>query len=1037
MTRQVLLVTAIFVASVLALQPGTASSQAATATLSGTIVDETGATVPDVAVSVLNVATRQQRDTMTSKEGQFVLPLLSPGRYTLTAIRDGFTPLQVRDVVLNVNDQIALRLQLKVAPVGESVTVTVEPPRVNTSPAVSTVMDRQFVENLPLNGRSFQSLISLTPGVVVTPATITEPGQFSVNGQRENANYFTVDGVSANIGAPASNFNIGQTSVGSTPGVNAIGGTHGLVSVDALQEFTIQTSTYAAEFGRQPGGQITLVTRSGTNEFHGSLFEYLRNDAFDANDWFANRAGQRKPPLRQHQFGGTLGGPLRRNHAFFFGSYEGLRVRLPQTLTRLVPSRRLRELAPLPLRNVLGAFPLPTGPEALDAAGQPTGTAPVVGSFSDPQSVDATSIRVDQRLGQRLTLFGRVAHTPSSTTSRFLTSSSVTNAVNTDTVTVGTTQLWTSRLTNDIRANYSRTHSSQLASMDDFGGAVPVSLRELASGRELPPQGNAILIFNFAGMSASRHLSNGATSDNEQRQLSIVDNMTLVYGSHQFKWGVDYRRLAPTWTGVSLNQGMLFSSQDQVVRSIGTLFGFTQESARPLVSNLSAYGQDTWRLSDRLTLTYGLRWELNPPPSEADDKDNLVLTVSDVEQRSTARVNPPGTPVYETTFGNVAPRLGISYQLRSSPGDETTLRGGIGAYYDLGSGPATDVYAFGYPFYRPVPTTPNVLFPLPADANIVLPPVPVSQAPATQTLYGFAPNLAPPRTTQWNVALDRALGASQHVTVSYVGAAGRNLLLLRRFGYPPEFLNIRHVTNEGVSDYRSLQIQFQRRLRHGLQALLSYTWAHATDTASDDLANTLVLQGDADFDVRHNLAAALSCDLPAPSSSNSGARLLRDWSVDASVHAQSAYPFTPVADTFLQDDGRFVSRRPNAVPGVPPYQDDPNAPGGRIVNRAAFSTPPGTEQGTVGRNTLRGLPLIQVDLAVRRRIRLTHGVALQLRAEAFNLFNRPNFGLPERDLTSPFFGRPTQMLGRSLGGLSALYQLGGPRSVQLSARVTF
>src|SRR4029453_6871554 len=235
----------------------------------------------------------------------------------------------------------------------ETLTVEAGAPLVNTeSGAVSTVIDRTFVENLPLNGRSFQTLIALTPGVVLTTATFAEQGQFSVNGQRPDANYFTVDGVSANFGVTGYIAMV-ETASGAAPAVSASGGTNSLVSVDAMEEFRIQTSSFAPEFGRTPGGQISIVTRSGTNAFHGTLSEYFRNDVLDARDWFVNFNSLAKPAERANDFGGVLGGPVRKDKTFFFFSYEGLRLRQPSTQQTVVPDNQSRQLAPATMRPYL------------------------------------------------------------------------------------------------------------------------------------------------------------------------------------------------------------------------------------------------------------------------------------------------------------------------------------------------------------------------------------------------------------------------------------------------------------------------------------------------------------------------------------------------------------------------------------------------------------------------------------------------------------------------------------------------------------
>ncbi len=353
-----------------------AGAQSATATLSGTVEDAAGAIVPGANVTVENIATRLRRQAKSNESGSYTVPLLPPGEYIVTVESQGFAPVQINKVVLNVGDQKALQIQLKAGDVNATVQVTNEPELISESPAVGTVVDRQFVANIPLNGRSFQSLITLTPGIVVTPAPSgNASGQFSVNGQRTDSNSFMVDGVSGNFGT-APNGNPAAQTGGNLPGLTTFGTTQSLVSVDAMQEFRVQTSTYAAEYGRQPGGQISIVTRSGTNEYHGSFFDYLRNDKFDANDWFANANRQPRPAERQNDFGGTFGGPVRlpgyngHDRTFFFFSYEGLQLRQPKFALMNVPTLCLRgqgscaagqNPAAAALQPILNSFPLPNG----------------------------------------------------------------------------------------------------------------------------------------------------------------------------------------------------------------------------------------------------------------------------------------------------------------------------------------------------------------------------------------------------------------------------------------------------------------------------------------------------------------------------------------------------------------------------------------------------------------------------------------------------------------------------------------------------
>jgi len=388
----------------------------------------------------------------------------------------GFKVVNITGLIVNVQDHIEQNFRLQVGSVAESVTVTAGAPLVDTTDAtVSTVVDRQFAENLPLNGRSFQTLIDLTPGVVLTPSTLYDGGQFSVNGQRAVSNYWMVDGVSANIGV-SSGFNPGNGFAGTLGAFSAQGGTNGLVSVDAMQEFRIQTSTYAPEFGRTPGGQISIVTRSGTNRLHGSLFDYFRNDVLDANDWFNGYTNT--PPLpkaeeRQNDFGGTFSGPVLKDRTFFFFSYEGLRLRLPQTALTNVPDVAARQNALPAVQPYLNAYPMPT-PGTPDDLAQ--GIAQFNATFSSSSTLDAYSLRIDHKLSDKLSLFGRYNYSPSTIVQRPAALSVISSSdVTIQTSTAGVTWVVSPVAADDLRFNYSRTNAGGHNTLDKFGGAVPLA----------------------------------------------------------------------------------------------------------------------------------------------------------------------------------------------------------------------------------------------------------------------------------------------------------------------------------------------------------------------------------------------------------------------------------------------------------------------------------------------------------------------------------------------------------------------------------
>src|SRR5882724_11623239 len=339
----------------------TVMGQTETATVSGLVTDRTAAAVSGAEVRLQSVERGTVTTTSTNDAGIYVFPSVYPGQYQISVQKQGFKQVDLLGLIVNVQDHIEQNVHLEIGSVAESVTVNASDLHINTTDAtVSTVVDRQFAENLPMNGRTFQTLIELAPGVVTAASNLEDGGQFNINGQRANANYWTVDGVGANVGI-ASYSIPGNGLSGSLGSFSALGGTNSLVSVDALQEFRILTSTYAPEFGRTPGGQISIVTRSGTNAFHGSAFDYLRNDVLDANDWFGDFANLPKPEERQNDFGGTLSGPILKDRTFFFFSYEGLRLRLPQTLLSTVPDLAARQNALPAMQPYLNAFPLPNG----------------------------------------------------------------------------------------------------------------------------------------------------------------------------------------------------------------------------------------------------------------------------------------------------------------------------------------------------------------------------------------------------------------------------------------------------------------------------------------------------------------------------------------------------------------------------------------------------------------------------------------------------------------------------------------------------
>lgn len=1049
-------------------------AQTTSATISGTITDQSGALVPSVGVTVTNEDTNDAQQTRTNGAGVYSVPSLAPGHYRVAVAKEGFKQVVVRGITLNLQDVLNRNFILQVGGTSETIQVEGSGIILNTTDAsVSTVVDRHFAENLPMNGRSFQTLIELTPGIVVVPSTATDSGQFSVNGQRASSNYWMVDGVSANIGVGTGGFAGGNGFAGAVGSFSASGGTNSLVSVDALQEFRIQTSTYAPEFGRTPGAQISIVTRSGTNRWHGNAFDYFRNDKLDANDWFANSVGQPKPQERQNDFGGTFSGPILKDKTFFFFSYEGLRLRLPLVRLTTVPcdstcrtAGNVRASATPAMQPFLNAFPLPNGPEVLDSTGNATGAAQFDKSYSSKATLDAYSLRLDHRLNNKVNLFGRYNYSPSQITQRgspftyssYPLSELSPNQITIQTATVGTIWTVSPAAANSLRFNYSRTSAALSQYLDNFGGAVPLTSPPFPSPFTTHNSYFALNVFSLQ----DGFLADGKVTRNLQRQINIVDDLSLQRASHSMKFGIDFRRLTPMTDPFEyLQEPFFFSvSSFQSGNPDGGIALGSSRSASFILQDLGVFAQDTWRVTPRLTVTYGLRWDVEFTPATADGPNLLAVTGYNLNDLSKLAVAPAGTPVFDTKYGNIAPRVGAAYQLYQNQEWQTVLRGGVGMFYDLATSELGNLLNQGYPFQA---------FGFTSSSTYPLDPVTAAPPPLTlanlsspsATLAAFTPNLNLPYSLEWNAAMEQALGKEQNISASYLGSAGRRLVQSAFIFAPnPNVGNALLVGNGATSGYNALQIQFQRRLSRGLQVLSSYTWAHSIDDASagsfGNGSNTAAPtvspnanRGPSSFDIRNAFTAGVTYDVPAPKMNAFTNAILRGWSVQNIIQARSATPVDVVDGFFFQFHNSIANVRPDLVLGQPVYLYGPQYPGGKAFNPAAFTNPPTDSngnplrQGNLSRNALRGFGATQWDFAVHRDFPIHESLKLQFRAEMFNVLNHPNFGQPRSDISSSSFGRATQMLGRSLdqntgaGGFSALYQIGGPRSIQLALKVLF
>ncbi len=1005
-------------------------AQSPTGTISGIVVDPLGGIVAGAEILVVSDTTNVQYPSKTDSEGVYVVPNLPPGPYRIQVSKIGFKTIIKPDIVIHVQDALAINFRLPLGAVSEIVTVQGGAPLVNTETgSVSTVIDRQFVENLPLNGRSFNTLLQLTPGVVIAPSSTSSPGQFSIAGQRTSSNSFSVDGVSANFGVQAG-FSAGAGSgLGQSQAFSALGGTSSLVSVDDLQEFRIETSSFAPEFGRQPGGQVLLTTRSGTNDWHGGAFDYFRNNVMDANDWFANNAGLGRAEERHNDFGGYLGGPIWKGRTFFFFSYEGARLRLPTTLLTPVPSLSSRQSAPAPLAPFLDLYPLPNGPISSDGY-----TAQYAGNYSNSGTLNATSLRIDHFFSSHFSIFGRYNYAPSQTVNLSSPSELDTLPVNTQTLTVGVNSEWRSNLSNSLRGNYSTQTSNIQSALHAMGGATLPDPSLFLGNLPFPSYE-----LNFETFD-TYYFAAGSIGHNQSRQVNIVDDLSWTVGVHKLKFGVDGRIL---FLDVHPALGTLGYSADSVEDFLATgqasLYATTTSPTKIKAPALSLYAQDTWNVTQRLTLSYGLRWELSPAPSA---RGNTYLASWDnVDDPANITLAPAGTPLWKTRHANFAPRFGLAYRL-DSKGD-FVLRAGTGVFYDLGLGSASVVASYW-------PNSASTFYPalsVPvANASPYLPVLSL-EPPYSDQVYAFSPDLKLPRSYQWNVALEKSFRGKQAISVTYVGQAGRDQLRKSAFEQPnANFAGVFYLTqNDALSNYNALQIQYRRPLSGRVQALLNYSYSHSLDNVSDDdiagPSNTVIpSKGDyasSDFDVRHSFSGAVTWEIPSTRRDAILSAITRGWSLDTIIVARSGFPFNAKVDLGASQVAEQLTR-PDLVPGQPLWVKSAQAPGGQTLNPNAFVVPSTIRQGTEGRNDIAGFGFTQTDVSLVRLFSLGERLKLQFRTDAFNVLNHPNFSNPLGFIQfGPLYFQSTQMLNQALGGLNPLFQGGGPRSLQLSLKLTF
>lgn len=1035
----------LFMVALLMLLPVSAAAQTLRASVRGTIYDPNHAVIPAARISLTSVATGERRTAASGSDGEYAISSVPPGAYQLEVESRSFQK-HTEKIELLVNQDLRLDVTLELTgPDVVGIDSTYEAHLKRDSASLGAVIENRQVTGLPLDGRNFYELSLLVPGAV--PPAQGSAGStrgdfaFSVNGAREDANNFLLDGV----------YNI-------DPKLNTFGVRP---SVDAIREFEMLTSTYDASFGRNPGAQVNVILNSGSNDFHGSLFEFHRNAALDSRNFFAPPA-EPKPKYIRNQFGGSFGGPIKRDRTFFFGDYEGTRSREGITRITNVPTAEERvgnfshSLFGVPTNPFTGQ-PFDAGaipPPLINLVGRsiaalyplPNRNVPFQNFVSSPtlrddnESFDA---RVDHRLTDRADLTFRYSFGNRDLFEPFTGPSLSLVPGFGDTVKrrsqngmVALTLVLTPNLVNETRAAFSRVAASvtqQASRLNSEVGLPAISPR---------PRDVGLSFITLTGFSPL-----GDEGNNPQKSVTnvyqVLNNASYVRGDHLFKFGADLRfSQQNAFRDVESRGRLQFSPFGQITgNALGDLLlGFPLLTSVARVDNpqqirTSSYNffiNDSYRATPRLTLNGGLRYEYNSPPVDAEDRANVY----DVATRSLVAVGTNGVPRsgFTADKNNFAPRAGFAWTI----GEETVLRGGYGIYYDQSPLAPAEALYFNFPYFDN-----NIFFSLPGLPLTLNDPFPTFfPFPLPDSALAIQRDLRTGYMQHWNLNVERQLGSRSVMELAYVGSKGTKLLTARDINQPqpgvlppglpfvprpdPRFDDIDLLESRANSNYNALQARFQQRLSRGFTTLASYTWSKSIDDASNFFSSAgdpnfpqnsydvAAERGRSNFDVRHRLSVSYSYSFPFGKGreylADAGwlSTVLTGWESFGILTFQSGRPLTVALLSEIDNSGTGRSilgfganDRPNVV-GSPVLSTRTTL---QWFNTAAFAFPaPGTF-GNAGRNVLDGPGFQNVNASLMKNTALSERVNLQFRAEAFNLFNHPNFNLPDNFLGSPTFGR--------------------------------
>ena len=1007
------------------------------ASIQGIVSDSSGGAVPGVAIRIKNLETGAQRNLVTDEAGRFDAAALPVGRYEVLAQKNGFRSEARTGISVVVGQRETVDLVLQVGDVQQTVQVESAPTvvAVTTEDDSGLVGERQ-VKELPLNGRSYDQLMTLNPGIVnytsqraggIGTSNSVVGNMFVASGRRPQENLYLLNGVEFTSASEINN----------TPG----GVSGQLLGVDAVREFSVVKDTYGAEYGKRPGAQVNIVTASGTNELHGNVYEFLRNSAFDARNFFDHGD---IPPFRRNVFGASLGGPIKKGKTFLFGNYEGFRQNLSLSDLTLVPDNTSRTSAVASIQPLLALWPVANGPELPSATGTASGIAE---AFSNPlQRIreDFGTARLDQIFTDKDSFAGVYtaddgeAHSP--TNNPFTL---VDIVLREQVASLSETHVFSPTLLNTATFGFSRGRFYfNSGTTANLGGWINQS----------QPVG-ALVIGGGTTLNGASQITNGGTNAGSNlsavRNLyAVSDQVTLSHGKHLFSFGGRFQ-------DVQANDVLLQDQYGQV--SFTNLQAFLQGKVStytyaPSYTPLSwrslegaLYAEDAIKLKPSLELRIGFRSESTNGWNEAYgrasnyvfDPSGVILTQSVVGKSALAVNNAKYLP---------SPRAGVAWSPFASK--KTVIRAGFGLYYGLLDNLSYRLDQNG-PF-NPVYAVKNIAF------SSIAPNAAYSGAKVIPS--GVQTDLRTPTVESWSLKIEQQLSSNTSLGLSYIGSHAYHELLSVDAnlptpticpaspcpaGYPPgahyypagaalannAVWNSTHWFSEGISSYHGLEVDVNRRLGHGLQFRGVYTFSKTLDDGDNMntsvatnspafVANPLQPKADygrASFDVRHVVVINATYDLPFGTANISRQhpwveRLIGNWQLSGIQTMQSGLPFTPQLSYNPSNDGD--TRNP-VRPSLSPSFTGPVIQGGpsQYFNPNAFIQPlPGT-YGNAGRNILQGPGLVETDLSLTKKLPLSERLTMQFRSEFFNVFNRVNFNTPNPVVYASATGGPSPTAG--------------------------